>query len=247
MQRLIQERASLPKHAEPVVIGAQRRRKNAHLLEQALTAFGLAFGLSLIFYALDWHNAMRFAAGKPFWNIGYAWEASIPFRPGWIWVYLAYFPFCCLPLLLKEVRRDIAIFRRLAAGLGGQFLFAVGIFLILPIRMEQPALAPNTLSESAVAFVFQVDPGFNIFPSLHVTNAVFVACVIQRLKGRIAGIPAWIVCCLISASTLFVKQHYALDLAAGFLLGALAYRLSFPQAQFGVAPHLGRPYITPRL
>jgi membrane-associated phospholipid phosphatase len=199
-------------------------------IEQALTASGLAVILTVGFYATDFHMARVQAGGGNLWAPSLAWESAIPFSPAWIWVYLLYFPLCFLPVFFDEVLSDLAVFRRTAAGYFLQYGAAFAVFWLLPSRMVRPEPDASGLSGWAVLQVYRADPGFNIFPSLHVANAAFVACLASRLRGRPAGAVLWAACLLIAASTLFVKQHYFCDLPAGLALGALAYRLAFSRA-----------------
>ena len=201
--------------------------KNAHLKEQVATAVGLAVILSLAFYMLDWHQASLFKSGVPYLNFSMNWENQIPLSPRWTWVYFTYFPFLVTPLCFAEVRREIGTFRRVALAFGLQYGVAFVFFFLLPVRMERPTVLRASWSETALALLYELDPGFNVFPSLHVSNIVFVASLIWRLRGATLGVPAWILCGLITASTLLVKQHYAVDLLLGAGLGAGIYRLCF--------------------
>ena len=122
--------------------------------EQLWTAGTLALVLGITFYILDWNNARGFAGGAPLWDITLSWDALIPFRPEWIWMYLLYFPVCFLPLLFPEVRDRIGIFRQTAIGYAAQFFLAFPLFALLPLRMIRPDIVPATLSESAVAWLY---------------------------------------------------------------------------------------------
>ena len=197
--------------------------KHPHWKEQAVTAAGLALVLSLAFYLLDWHQAALSKAGAHFLNLSMNWENQIPLSPGWVWIYYTYFPFLFMPVLLSEVRREIGLFRRVALGFGIQYGVAFIFFLLIPVRMDRPVAIRGSWSENALAFLYDIDPGFNILPSLHVSNTVFVASLMWRLREPALGIPAWIGCGLITASTLLVKQHYAVDLVFGAILGAAVY------------------------
>jgi membrane-associated phospholipid phosphatase len=205
---------------------APSSRSPALRREQLWTAGLLTVGLTAGFYALDWYNAARLAAGRRFWELGFAWEERVPLAPEWVWIYFLYFPACLLPLLLAEIRRDVFLFRRTALGFALQFVVAYPFFL-LPIRMRQPEIIPTTLSEEALRWFYSIDPGFNVFPSLHVANTAYVASMLTRLRGGYAAAGAWALCALIAVSTLFVKQHYFVDLPVGVLLGVWAERVAF--------------------
>jgi len=135
-----------------------------------------------------------------------------------------------LPFLfsfLLSASQEIGVFRRTALGFAAQFLTALPLFFFIPLHMVRPEILPVTTAESALLWFYKIDPGFNIFPSLHVANTAFIACLTVRLRGMIPGLATWIFCLLTAISALFVKQHYMLDLPAGLILGILCYRLAF--------------------
>ncbi len=195
--------------------------------EQIVTTIAMGVVLTFGFYFTDQYMAVQLAQGTGFWTPASAWDKLVPFAPGWIWVYLLYFPLCFLPLLFRGVLDDLELFRRTAAGFAIQFIVALAFFWLLPSRMIRPHFDPQGISEQVLFIFYQIDPGFNIFPSLHVANLTFVACLAGRLTGPLWTLFVWILCGLIAASTVLVKQHYLLDLPAGFLLGAASYSLAF--------------------
>lgn len=195
--------------------------------EQVIVAIGMAIGLTLCFYATDLYMAALAAKGRAFWSPALAWDIEIPLKPAWIWVYLLYFPTCFLPLLYPEIHKHIGVFRRAAVGFLGQFMAALAFFWIAPSRMMRTPFEPSGVSEWALLAFYRLDQGFNIFPSLHVANVAFIACLTWSLRGWAAGAALWLLCLLIAASTLFVKQHYLVDLPAGAFLGVLCYYAAF--------------------
>jgi membrane-associated phospholipid phosphatase len=72
-----------------------------------------------------------------------------------------------------------------------------------------------------------LDPGYNIFPSLHVANAFLVAFIFFKLRNRIEGTALTIVAVLISISALYVKQHYVVDIVSGLVLGYVTFVIAF--------------------
>lgn len=135
-----------------------------------------------------------------------------------LWIYIS-----CAPLLLSG-RRQYLLY-----GSSVVMLAAIGftLFFFWPTAVPAPhvdwGLHPYFL------FLKTVDAAGNACPSLHVAYAVLTALWLQRLLGEIGAPPwlralNWAWCALIAYSTLATKQHLALDLAAGALLGgALAW------------------------
>ena len=153
-------------------------------------------------------------------------DRAIPFFPPAVVAYgLVYF-FLLVPVL--EVR-DLRLFARAVYAFCAYNLVALAVFLLLPTRFPRPAALPvDSFFTWAVALVYAADPGYNNFPSLHVANAVFIACVARRVD-RPAGAVITALAAAIAASTVLVKQHWIVDVIAGGALGWAACRL-------GVAP-----------
>jgi membrane-associated phospholipid phosphatase len=145
-------------------------------------------------------------------RIGFEPWSLLPYAS--LWLYIS-----CAPMLLSG-RRQYLLY-----GSSAVLLAAVGfaLFFFWPTAVPAPDL--DWSRYPYVAFLKSVDAAGNACPSLHVAYAVLTALWLQRLLGEI-GAPRWLRtlnwawCILIAYSTLATKQHLALDLAAGALLGA---------------------------
>ena len=100
--------------------------------------------------------------------------------------------------------------------------------------MLRPVDGVLGVSDGVLRWLYKIDAGFNIFPSLHVANVAYVACLIGRLRGRMA-VPVWILWLLVAGSTLLIKQHFLVDVVAGTLLGMGSCSLAFHPDFFRVA------------
>jgi len=192
---------------------------------QIAVAFSLALVLTLGFVGLDYRNLALFNSGARTWYPGAPFEDSIPYLPSWIWVYFAYYPLCFAPLAVRQILADREAFWRVVGAYLFQFGVGFLIFWLLPSRMIRPEPAGGHWTTLAVSLLFRTDPGFNIFPSMHVCNLVYTAGLFQRCLGRAWGLGMGCAAALVSLSTLFVKQHCAADVLAGASLGALAFFL----------------------
>jgi membrane-associated phospholipid phosphatase len=197
--------------------------KKEHILITLATTLVLVCG----FYGTDQYMALQMLKGKLFWNPSFSWDHAIPFAPSWIWVYLLYFPACFLPVVLAELWTDRGIFRRTAAGFIFQFAAAFAFFWVLPTQMHRPLFEVEGLHRQVLSWFYGVDPGFNIFPSLHVANVAYIACLAWGLNRAILSVGVWVLCLLIAASTLLIKQHCLVDLPLGLALGVAGYFAAF--------------------
>lgn len=136
----------------------------------------------------------------------------LPYASLWLYVSLA-------PMFLYG-------WRELRPYLGAITLLScvgLGIFYFWPTAVPDPDV--DWTRYPSVAFLKSVDAAGNACPSLHVAFAVLTALWMQRLLSGMGAPRALQVvnvlwCLTILYSTLAIKQHVALDLYAGALLGA---------------------------
>lgn len=166
------------------------------------------------FFGLD--NLLR---GRRFRDVSCAFDGKITLSPRWIWAYLLYYPVCFAPLFFPGVLTHNELFLRVAAGFFAQFLVAWALFYFFPTRMARVPVPGDSWSSRAVRGLYAVDPGYNIFPSLHVANSFYVAALSAHLMPDEWAGGFYVVALLISASTVLVKQHYLADIPSGMLLG----------------------------
>ncbi|HEY1992379.1 MAG TPA: phosphatase PAP2 family protein, partial [Gammaproteobacteria bacterium] len=101
-------------------------------------------------------------------------------------------------------------------------LLGFAVFLFWPTAV--PTSLIDWSRHPAVAFLKSVDAAGNACPSLHAAFAVLSAVWLQRLLAYL-GVPRpvqlcnWLWCLGILYSTLATKQHVALDLYAGVVMG----------------------------
>ncbi len=145
--------------------------------------------------------------------------------------YVLWFPlmfFSGLWLLIKDGVR----FRRYMLALAICMTVSGAIYLLWPNGQDlRPDLSqPRGLFEWMLSGLYGIDTNTNVLPSLHVSCvAAVIACIwatdsIRRLWPRIA---VTVLSLLVASSTVLVKQHAILDLAAGAALGAAAVAVSF--------------------
>lgn len=72
-----------------------------------------------------------------------------------------------------------------------------------------------------VAFLYETDTPTNVFPSIHVFNtAVVCSSVLKSAQKKRAKALNLLLSASIVLSTVFLKQHSILDVAAGLLMAA---------------------------
>jgi hypothetical protein len=157
-------------------------------------------------------------------------DLLIGFHPGSLALYVSLWLYVLVPSALMDDTAELAVFALAATALAAAGL---AIFLVWPTAV--PRWDIDWSRYAAFAPLKSVDASGNACPSLHAAFAVFSAVWIgRRLRGL--GAPpvlqavnlAW--CAGILYSTIATRQHVAVDLGAGVVLGAAVAALVRPPA-----------------
>jgi membrane-associated phospholipid phosphatase len=148
-------------------------------------------------------------------------DRAFPLVTPWIFVYTLAYPCCLSPVFL------VTLPRLRTACFAYTIAIAVSLFtfMIMPVGIVRPEPPPDALGVTLMAVTRAIDQPFNCFPSLHVSLDFLAAFFTWTQRPR-AGAGLLGMAMLISVSTLFVKQHYVLDIVAGVLLAGLAFRIA---------------------
>ncbi len=108
---------------------------------------------------------------------------------------------------------------------------AMAVYILFPTRQDlrPDVFARDNVFTRCVALLYSLDTNTGVCPSLHVAYSIGIASVWLRQKG---AHPAWkafvvVAVILICLSTMFVKQHSAVDFFAAIPVCLLAEYLIF--------------------
>jgi membrane-associated phospholipid phosphatase len=153
-------------------------------------------------------------------------DRALPLQPAWALVYGTLYLFLIvLPVFV--VRQEEQIRRTVFAYLS-IWITSYVIFLAYPTMAPRPSdVIGKGFAVWGLRFLYDADPPYNCFPSLHVAHSFVSALTCYRVHRRV-GIAAMICASIVGLSTLFTKQHYILDVIAGILLACfwVAYNVS---------------------
>lgn len=150
-------------------------------------------------------------------------DRLMPLAPAWALVYGALYLFLILLPIL--VIRQEALIRRTAYAYLAVWITAYVVFFAYPTAAPRPASVAGTgFAAWGLRFLYGADPPFNCFPSLHVAHSFVSAFAVRRVH-RGLGLAAAGCASVVGVSTLFTKQHYAVDVVAGVLLAWGAARV----------------------
>lgn len=164
-------------------------------------------------------------------------DRAIPFVGQFIVPYLLWFPMLAA-VGLWLLFRDGDGFRRYMLFLTLAYAVGAAVFLLFPNGQD---LRPEAFDRENVftyitGIVYSVDTNTNVFPSMHVAGCfavVFAVFNTPTVKSPAVRTVTAVAAALITVSTLFVKQHTVLDIAASVVLSLplylLIYRLPKPK------------------
>lgn len=153
-------------------------------------------------------------------------DQVISFQPWAMSLYVSLWVYVSLPPALLATRRELF---RYVAGMTGTCLAGLIVFYFWPTTV--PAAEIDWARHPGVEFLKNVDAAGNAFPSLHVATALFSGFWLDHLLHRF-GAPRWsrlvnwMWCIGIIYSTLATRQHVAVDVWGGLMLGGVAAWLS---------------------
>ena len=174
-----------------------------------------------VLFSVTYLAINEFSVGRAARTLFLPGEERLPFLPIFEYLYVLSY---VLPAVLVATVRDYASFRRLACAYFVTLLTAYTTYLLFPVCIERPHLEVSSFHTWLLSIEYLVDRSYNAFPSLHAALswlAVFASQVSRRSRVGLGVLAAGI-----SISTVFVKQHYIVDVLYGYALAWGAWRLA---------------------
>jgi len=189
-----------------------------------LLLFWPVFGLA--FLALE-----RFRPHAAYHVMHCALDDAIPFSEWALIPYLLWFVYL-IGALAYTFFQDVPAFRRMMRFVIVTYTAATVVYFIYPTQqlLRPEAFAHDNALTRAVAWFYTFDTNTNVCPSLHVIGsmaaffAFWYAPIFSKRGWRIASTVAAF---FISISTVFMKQHSILDVAAAIPLCAIGYYFAY--------------------
>ena len=145
-------------------------------------------------------------------------DRVIPFIPVFIFPYFAFIPFIIVGLIVgvASVFAPQFLLALIIGVLAGSF---VRYFVHSGIR--QPEIRRTNPSNKLVHWLYRNDDRAHIFPSTHVLISMIMSYYLALAYPGYA-IPIWMIGATIASSTVFVKQHYLVDVIGGLIFAFFA-------------------------
>lgn len=147
-------------------------------------------------------------------------DRLVGLSPNSLLLYITLWFYVPLGSWLLDDKRELIAYSAALCGIG---MVGLAVFLFFPSSVPRPNI--DLAEYPGFKILVAIDQPRNVFPSLHAAFAVFTAICLDRLlrqlgvRGLIRGLN-WCLCLSILYSTLATKQHLAVDLFAGTVLGA---------------------------
>ncbi len=146
-------------------------------------------------------------------------DGWVRLAPVWVWFYISYYPLLIGAYFYTTGTSAQKVYFG-AMTLSAAVSFFVFVFFPTSIPRElYPWLGGADFSSRMLAIIRGADNSVNCLPSMHVCMSFIAASAFTLVCGRWGRFIAWTLFLAICYSTMATKQHYFVDLVAGFSLG----------------------------
>lgn len=154
-------------------------------------------------------------------------DSQIPFLKEFVVAYYFWFAYMAIGFLYLGFvsKRD---FYRMELFLSLGMTISFIIFILYPnAQFPRPSVPGNDVFSWLVNFIYDHDGTNNVFPSIHVCNAIgvhisLINCYELKDKTLLKSL-SFVVALSICASTVFIKQHSIIDVVGGVILATIIY------------------------
>jgi membrane-associated phospholipid phosphatase len=154
-------------------------------------------------------------------------DKAIPFMPEHVWIYHTLLP-AIVVTMTYLVKQEKVFFNVFWSAMICALILNIS-YVLFPAFYPRPDIVPSTLSELLVSITHQIDGAHNTFPSGHVTFSVILSLGVFHARTSLSmpGIKMlYLLWTLgIMMSTLTLKQHFIVDVAAGAVLATISFML----------------------
>ncbi|MEW8986589.1 MAG: phosphatase PAP2 family protein [Bacillus sp. (in: firmicutes)] len=171
-------------------------------------------------------------------------DGMIPFLPVFIVPYIIWYAFI-FGYLVYFWYKDTGVYLKTLTLIVVGELICFLIYFFFQTTVPRPKLVGDGILIDLVGMIYSHDQPYNAFPSIHVltTFAIILGSISIRNKHMVHSIFIPVMGSLIILSTLFVKQHYILDMFASMFLTSFIYGIVFELIEFKVSKKQDTAYV----
>ncbi len=170
-------------------------------------------------------------------------DKLIPFNKFFILPYISWYIFIAIfasILCIVDKGRYLKLLITLNIGMITCYI----IYYFYPTYVPRPMITGTDFFSNLVLNLYSADNPYNCFPSIHVLNSVLIALYIHESEKvcKATKIICIITAVFIILSTMFIKQHYFVDVLAGIIFACVLY-FSFKNLKFDFSKDQSTTYI----
>lgn len=161
-------------------------------------------------------------------------DNAIPFNQYFVVPYLFWFAYVIGVMIFLATLKNNK-FYGILLGINIGLIISYIVYLVFPTYVPRPdVVTTDIFSKAVVNLVYAKDLPYNCCPSSHVLLTTLVMLYIQKEQSahKILKIAVHIIGSMVILSTMFLKQHYFIDVVAGAILGYILYYI-FEYKVFG--------------
>lgn len=169
-----------------------------------------------LYYLVNRYNGMRFTQTKPFIFM-FPIDRSIPFSRFSAIPYFYWYLYTTITIIVIYFQKQSKYFYKLLYSMFTAVLISCIIYIVFPTYVPRMELTGNDILTGMIRSIYQIDPPYNCFPSMHVFYS-FIFCwylSIYKKHGWLFHTLNILSFILISLSTVYSKQHYTPDILGG--------------------------------
>jgi len=187
------------------------------------------------YFFVNLYNDFRMAQGliPTIWAFGI--DYYIPFTRFAVIPYISWYVYVTFTVLYLIFSKESKNYFKFIYSMIAGACISYFIFVLFPTHVPRPELMGNDIFTILTASIYNADPPYNCFPSMHVLYAFLCFIFLHKkfigrnyLKILNAGI--FIIIC---ASTVFTKQHYTPDILGGIVIGLLIHYFPYFAGRIG--------------
>lgn len=219
-------------------------------MKQFLLKYKHAWVLSYFFIYLVWFFALERATTTEYFNVHIWIDDYIPFNEWFVIPYYLWFLYIFITVAYFFLTSKESFYKVTSYLFIGMTICLI-IYTIWPngqnLRPDLNALGRNNIFIEIVRKLYRTDTSTNVCPSIHVFNSIG-ACIaihksnaLRKHKWILRG--STILTIFICLSTMFLKQHSALDVIAGIALSFIMYLIVYVWGSSKLAVKEEKAYI----
>ena len=204
-------------------------------IREFLHKYRHAWLLSYAFIYLPWFMYLERTVTRDYHIMHASLDDLIPFNEYFIIPYLLWFLYVAGTLVFFLFRSKEDYYKMCTFLFSGMTLSLIICTFFHNGTDFRPVIDPNkNIFSAAVAALYKTDTCTNVFPSIHVYNAVGTHIAISRsqilAKYRFLRLGSLLLTISICLATMFLKQHSIIDVCGAFLMSYAIHYLVYEYA-----------------